>query len=327
MNNRGMVLVTVLWVVVVISFIALSLSAAVRVEMRAMENSFDSERAFFMAKSAAEVVFQDVLKPGLLNGSQVRQEEQVYVVPFDSGEARVQLESEGGRIDINGASDKLLLSLLASLGVENSQRKQIAESILDWRDTDDVPMQDGAETNDYGQVIEGKRRLPANAAFERLDELMLVKYMTPEIFFGRIEFDEILGTYRRTRGLRELITLGSDRAQVNVNEALADVLKGLPGMSADMVEKIVLERERKPFDNVQDLVGRVPELQYNESMDYLNTSAVPPTGLVSVATVMPSGASRTVRLDFRRERQKKILVVSPLIYKDIEIISFGGWRY
>ena len=292
MNNRGMVLITVLWVVIVISFISLSLAAAVRVEMRAIEDSFDSERAFFMAKSAAEVVFRDLQKPDSLKGSPVLKEGGSYVVPFSSGEARVHLESNGGLININGASDRVLESMFASLGVDEPLRGQLVDSIIDWRDPDDVPLPQGAEIADYGQVIRTGKRLPSNDSFASLDELMLVRNMTPQVFFGHIEVDEGDRSYRRIRGLRELITLGPERNHVNVNEASEDVLKALPGMTSESVARIILERMRKSFDNEQDLVTRVPALQYSESIEHLSTVSVLTTGIVSVASVRPSGASR-----------------------------------
>ena len=55
MKQRGMVLMAVLWIVLVVAFISFALAAAVRSELAAAGNSFDSERALFMAKSAAEV--------------------------------------------------------------------------------------------------------------------------------------------------------------------------------------------------------------------------------------------------------------------------------
>src|SRR5687768_14951481 len=108
MNARGVVLITVLWIIVVISFISFSLAAAVRVEVTAAQGSFDSDRAFFMAKSAAEVMFRNLQQPNTLNESPVRVEEGVYIFPFASGEARVQLESNSNLIDINEASNELL---------------------------------------------------------------------------------------------------------------------------------------------------------------------------------------------------------------------------
>src|SRR4051794_3633437 len=56
-NQRGMVLVAVLWVVLVISLIAFSLAASVRVQAESELNGMDSDKAFYMAKGAAETVY------------------------------------------------------------------------------------------------------------------------------------------------------------------------------------------------------------------------------------------------------------------------------
>ena len=189
MKNRGMVLMSVLWILVVVAFISFALAAAVRVEVTAAENSFDSERAVFMAKSAASAILQNLQTPGILADSPVREEHDTYIFPFDSGEARVRLESDSGLVDVNAASDKLLASLFDSIGVPEQVRNELVDSILDWRDIDDVPRLYGAEVDDYGQVFLGPDRLPRNAPFQRVSELLHVKHMTPDIYNGRIEFD------------------------------------------------------------------------------------------------------------------------------------------
>ena len=327
MNHRGMVLITVLWIVLVIAFISLSLAAAVREEVTLTQDLFDSERAFFMAKSAAEVMFQNLLNPETLGDAPVRKEGGTYIFSFDSGEAQVHFESDGGLIDINAADDKLLISLFHSVGLSDLLSNQLADSILDWRDVDDVPRLYGAEIDDYGQVIPGQQRLPRNTGFESPDELLLVRYMTPEIFYGHAEFDNAGKTYRRIRGLRELITLGSGSNQVDVNEAPTDALAALPAITPNIAATVVSMRAQKRFANTQDILARIPELQGSETIKYMTTDGAPPSSIVSVASVRPSGATRTVRLDFARERKKQILVTVPFIYKDIEVIKFGRWRY
>ena len=47
MNDRGTVLITVLWVIVVLSIISFSLAAAVRSQVDYSRAAFDSESAFF----------------------------------------------------------------------------------------------------------------------------------------------------------------------------------------------------------------------------------------------------------------------------------------
>src|SRR2546425_846467 len=186
MNDRGMVLMSVLWIVLVIAFISFSLAAAVRVEVAAAQSSFDSERAFFMAKSAAGVLFQSLQNPDILDGLPVRRQNGAYIFPFDSGEARVRLESSTGLIDVNAASDQMLASMFDSLGLDQAKRNQLVDTILDWRDSDDVPRLYGAEVDDYGQVVLGPGRLPRNQDFQSVDELLLVKGMTPQIYYGHI---------------------------------------------------------------------------------------------------------------------------------------------
>src|SRR5206468_3086849 len=210
-----------------------------------------------------------------------------------------------------------LASMFDSLGVDQILRNQLVDCILDWRDIDDIPSLNGAEINDYGQVIIGDRRLPRNGPFQSLDELLLVKHMTPEIFYGRVEFDQATRNYRRIPGVRDLITLSSGIKQINVNNASKAVLAALPKITAGSVEKIVAERSLNQFKNTDDLLTRVPELPNTPASPYLTTDLGDQTGIVSVASIRSSGASRTVHLDFARERKKQIILYDPLIYKDV----------
>jgi general secretion pathway protein K len=327
MNNRGMVLMSVLWIILIIAFISLTLAASVRVEVAAVQNSFDSERAFFMAKSTAEVLFQSLQKPGILAGSPVRREEGTYVFPFDSGEVRARFESNAGLIDVNAASDALLASMFDSLRLDEQLRNELVDSILDWRDIDDVPHLYGAEVDDYGQVVLGPGRLPRNAPFQSVDELLLVKHMTPQIYYGRIEFDAATNSHRKVPGVRDLLAVSSGIGAVDVNQASSDVLSALPRMSRESVARVMAERDQKSFENLQDLARRVPELENSETLPYMTTETGPSTSIVARAMVQPSGISRTVRLDFRRERKVQVIFSSPPFYKQIEVIQFGRWRY
>ncbi len=325
--SRGTVLITVLWIVLLIAFLAFSLAADVRTEVLSARDSLDSEQAFLMAKTAADVFFQNMQTPGTLRGDTVRQEDGIYIFPFNRGEARIYLDSDAGFIDINAADDKLLASMFDSVGVDELTRNQLVDSILDWRDVDDIPRLNGAEVDDYGQVLPGSRRLPRNAAFQTVDELLLVKHMTPQIFFGRVEANVTATAYRRIRGLRELVTVRSGRGDVNVNQASEGVLAALPKMNDDLLAKILAERTEKRFADGQDLIRRVRELQDSETLHYLTTDSGGATSVVSVATVQPSGTSRTVRLDFSRQRKMNIISRDPFLFRYVEEIRFQTWRY
>jgi general secretion pathway protein K len=318
-----MVLMTVLWILLVISFISFALAAAVRVELASAGSSFDSERALFMARGAAEAVFYRIQNPETFPASPMRIDRNAYIFHFDSGEVRVNAESDGTRIDLNGADEKVLASMFDSLGIDEGTRNELVDSILDWRDPDDVPRLHGAEVNDYDQVFLDRQRLPFNAPFNGMQEALLVKHMTPDIYFGHVTFDAASNQHRKIPGLRDVATVGTGRTAVDVNTAPIDVLAALPGISRDLAANIVAVREQSRFADNKDLANRVPQL----SGGYLTTEQGTPTLLVSTATIQPSGASRTVRLRLRAERQKKIIMQNPVIYKEISVVKFGNWEY
>ena len=97
-----------------------------------------------------------------------------WVVRPDRENDRVQdfgVEDEGGKVNINTAGLRQLIML-------PGMTPDIAAAIIDWRDQDETPGQNGAEQESY----------PAyrvkNAPFETVEELLLVRGITPELLFG-----------------------------------------------------------------------------------------------------------------------------------------------
>ncbi len=327
MNDRGIILLSVLWVVLILSVISLSLAAAVRTEVSGAGDNFDSERAFFMAKGAAEVVFQDLVTDGdLFADSPVEQGDGEFIFPFETGEVRVRLETGQSRIDINHASDVLLASMFDSLGIEQDVRNRLVDSILDWRDGDDIPHLFGAERSDYDS-IDGRRNLPANGAFQSVDELLFVKGLTGEIFYGRLTTDPVTGEYRRIPGVRDLVTVDSDSSAVNANEASSDVLRALPGVDRLVADAVVDRREDEAFSSLADLVDRVPTLNDSDALEFLTLESGRPRSVVARARVTSSGVSRTVRIILREEERLQILSLAPLLYRRLNELKLDRWQY
>lgn len=326
-NERGMVLIAVLWIVLILTLVSFSLASAVRVEVASARQSFDSERAFFMAKGAAEVVYNSFAKKQQIpDGTPIRKENGEYIFPFDSGEVRVRFESHAGLIDLNQVSDQILGSMFDSLGVSEETRNRLVDSILDWRDADDIPHLYGAEVNDYPENTAGQRLRPRNAAFQSVDELLLIKNMTPELFYGSFVVETAAGQYRRVAGVRELVTVNSSIAKIDANEASLDVLRALPFMSPALADSLISKRGEQSFGSMEDLVQRVPEMFNSDAVQNLTIGAQLPSMLVARATLASSGVSRTVRLLFKREEKVQILTYMPLIYKRTMEARFDRWR-
>ncbi|GAI08678.1 unnamed protein product, partial [marine sediment metagenome] len=156
----------------------------------------------------------------------------------DSGETQeiifYGLMDESSRISINKAPLKVLESMLENIGeVEQDEAANIANAIIDWRDIDIIVSPGGAENAYYGSL-----ELPypcKSGDFQILEELLLVKGMTPEIF------SKIAG----------LITLYGE-GRVNINTAGWRVLHAL-GLSSELAQRVVQFRRGKDgMDGTED---------------------------------------------------------------------------
>ena len=135
------------------------------------------------------------------------------------------VEDEEGKININMLDAKVLIPFFQKVGeIEEEQAQEISYAIVDWRDTDDSLSHPkyGAES-DYYEDLETPYECK-NYKFESLEELLLVRGMTPEIFEKVKPFITIYGT-----------------GVVNINTAPREVLLGL-GMDDSLADKIMLFR-------------------------------------------------------------------------------------
>jgi len=78
----------------------------------------------------------------------------------------------------SGATSKAKTILMGLPGMTDA----IADAILDWIDADDTPREQGAESEYYGSLQPGYA--PRNAPPASIEELLLVRGVTPELLFG-----------------------------------------------------------------------------------------------------------------------------------------------
>ena len=105
-GERGIALITVLWVLALLSVIALGLTVQTRSELQLARNLVDGARARALAEAG---VFLAV--PRLLDQNPATQwhaDGEVHEFAYGGGRIRVTLQDEGGKIDINAAPDELL---------------------------------------------------------------------------------------------------------------------------------------------------------------------------------------------------------------------------
>lgn len=146
-------------------------------------------------------------------------------------EASWRVIDESSKINVNLAYPDLLLQL------EFLDEAAVA-SILDWIDQDNVPGPDGAENDYYSSLDAGYNC--KNAPFETIDELLLVKGITAEIYYGS--------------NLNKLLTIYGD-GRININTASKTVLDVIPLLSDAAVNEIISGQEdaTETFSSMADI--------------------------------------------------------------------------
>lgn len=95
---------------------------------------------------------------------------------------RYGMTDEAGKLNINMAPREQLVALFLQLKLENVTAEELADSLIDWRDSDDNTSEFGAETPYYAMLNPPYRA--KNAALETVEELLQVKNFHGTILYG-----------------------------------------------------------------------------------------------------------------------------------------------
>lgn len=163
-------------------------------------------------------------------------------IPFGNGEITYTITDENGKIAINKASRGVLLKVMKYAGVElGVERDIIVDSILDWIDQDSHHRINGAEEEYYKN--EGLPYTAKNGRIEILTELLKIRGMTEEIFYGPRGNENGALKYK---GLEKILTV-YDASPVNPNTASPEVLSVL--FEQTQVQEILQSRKEKGYYN------------------------------------------------------------------------------
>jgi len=251
--RRGSALVAVLWLTAALTAIAFSLASTVRGEVERTSTQLDGTRAYYLAAGALEralLYMQWGLRftnpdgtPRYFSPGTTR----LHFV-FPTGEADVEILPESSRLNLNRAGPEDLLRLLTALGVERGRAVEITRAIVDWR----TFSPEGALTEFDGYYLSLTPSFrPPHASFRETEELLLVKRMTPELYYGSYERDP-QGQWRPVGGLADCVTVHGNAGPVDVNAAPPAVLAAA-GLPPDLVELVARTRRQHPLASLQPL--------------------------------------------------------------------------
>jgi general secretion pathway protein K len=238
----------VLWVSAALAAIGFSLASTVRGETERTGTAVDSLRSYYLAVGGIQRGMIELLWSALYPGERtIPKGSTVVNYTFPSGVVRLEILPEAAKLDVNNAPVVEIFRLLLALGEREDQAREIALAIDDWR----RPGQSGAFDSFYQAQIPSFRS--PHASFQEIEELLLVKGVTPDLFYGSYVPAETLDGADPSGprlvphgGLMDCLSVYGSGDRVDANTASPAVLSAI-GLSPYAIEALVTRRAQSPL--------------------------------------------------------------------------------
>jgi general secretion pathway protein K len=155
---------------------------------------------------------------------------------------------ETAKMNVNSSPPEDLLRLMLAASVPMDRAQGLVQAIVDWRTA--APSGLSTPFDQYYLSLTPSFR-SRHASFEEIEELLLVRGMTPELFYGGYH-PEPDGRLLPHGGLRDCLSVYGAISQFDVNTA-DPVLLAAVGLSPAQVATVVEARNRMPFREAQQL--------------------------------------------------------------------------
>jgi general secretion pathway protein K len=244
-------LLIVLWVFIFLFVVALDFAASVREEGRAAHRFSEEADGYYLALAGFQRGLYDLLQQPARSRVAAAPAADLFDGEWREGNLGqgayyVRLVDEAGKININRADEDTLRRIFVNLGVEEPRGTILVDSILDWRDEDELHRLNGAESDYYGSL--SPSYAAKNGPFDAVGELLWVRGVTPELFYGE----------EGRVGLREIFSTDSPTDRINLRTASAQVCVALLGLPLERCRAFAEERKRlseKTLADVLKLLG------------------------------------------------------------------------
>jgi len=178
-KNKGLVIIAVLWMVVVLMVMAAILGRKSRLDMKVCLVSMEAVRCKWACRAGIEkaiaVLNEDETENDSLLDLWSDNAEDFNDIMLNKCWFTVRVIDESSKLNINTITKEQLLGLPDMV-------EEIADAIIDWRDSDDTPSGGGVESGYYEGLTYGY--WARNGPFRTIRELLLVKDVTEELFYG-----------------------------------------------------------------------------------------------------------------------------------------------
>ena len=254
-SKSALVLVAVMWMIVVMTLIVTVLARTSRLDSRISLATAERIRCKWACRAGIEtaigVLNDDSKSYDSLYDTWADDLEDFNDIQLDMCSYTVEVFDESSKININTAPKDKLLYL-------PDMTEDIVNSILDWRDKDDDEKTGGAEIGYYTNLPNGYQA--RNAQFRSIRELLLVKDVTPALFYGNHSDPDVS---EENSGWINYLTCSSYEKnrdangykRVNINKASEVQLQKRLNIRKSYAKWIV-ENRKKGFKSLADLITK-----------------------------------------------------------------------
>jgi len=277
-NESGIALILVLWVLVLLIALGTEFALSMKTEVNTTRNFKEDAETYYLAQAGMTLAKAEILSDaeyhswteekgfifGPVDSGNIEDEDnptpevpseeepetpeppQRTKLPLGKGFIHYSIRDENGKININTASRDVLIKMLSANGIPlGADRDTIVDSILDWIDKDDRHRVNGAESEYYRGL--SPPYSAKNGPLDTLEELLKIKGVTPELFYGSEEYkpQESSGA-ENAPGLARILTV-QGVSQFNPNTAERAVLEIMYPES--QVDEILEKKEERGWYN------------------------------------------------------------------------------
>ena len=239
-NRTGSALLLVLWLTAALSALGLAVANNVRAETERTETNVDDARSYFLARGGVERAALHVFW-----GGQFRTPDGLpmyYIdgnpamdLSFPAGEVHVDVIPETSKLNVNTSRPDDIQRLLLALGAPGDQAAQITAAIVDWR-TRANPL--AASPFDSFYLSQTPSFVARHASFQENEELLLVKGMTADLYYGT-------SLNGNPPGLRDCLSVYGSAGTIDINTAQRATLMAI-GIDPAAADSIIATRAQRP---------------------------------------------------------------------------------
>jgi type II secretory pathway component PulK/type II secretory pathway component PulJ len=356
-EQSGFAIIIVLIVIVVLGILAGSFAFAMKVETRLAANAGNESELEWLGRSGVElaryVLGQSMNSPytalnqiwaGGPGGPNETNSVLVNIKLEDNelgdGRFSVKIVDLERKFNLNSGLPEMEKRLIINraltlMGVEAGDAETIQDSIFDWIDPDDKPHLNGTESDFYLGLT--PPYVAKNGPIDDLAELLLIRGITPEIYWGPRAYGHRFRPVRSGNrfgpepsgqsyplGLVDFFTPLSN-GRININTAPVHVLQLLPGIDPNVAENII--RARAGPDGAEGTEDDTPFL----NVAGLNPAVVP--GIIPemvaryavICSVQSSTFEVTVDAQIGNTRRTFVAIVRRNTPRDVPVLQFSWY--